>query len=62
MSVEEDTKMLKRMTTEFTAAVRVIVAENVNVLQCFVRDIGSLLARLGLPQRNARLREDKKLI
>jgi len=54
--------MLKRMTTEFTAAVRVIVAENVNVLQCFVRDIGNLLARLGLPERNARLREDKKLI
>ena len=54
--------MFKRITTEFGAAVRVIVAENVNVLQCFVRDVGSLLARLGLLQRNARLREEKKLI
>ena len=34
--------MLKRITTEFTAAVRVIVAENVNVLRCFARDVTSL--------------------
>ena len=54
--------MLRRITTEFGAAVRVIWVENLNVLRSFARDVASLLSRFGQPQRNARLREGKKLI
>lgn len=61
MFVEEDAEMLRKMTTGFAAAVRVIAAENLNALRSLVRAVTSLLSRPGQVQRNARLRGGKKL-
>ncbi len=59
-SVEEDTEMLKRITTEFGAAVRLILAENLNVLRTFIRDLTSLFGRFSQLQRGAKLRGGKE--
>jgi hypothetical protein len=61
-SVEEDTEMLKRITTEFGAAVRLILAENLNVLRTFIRDLTSLFGRFSQLQRDAKLRGGKDLV
>jgi len=61
-SVEEDTEMLKRITTEFGAAVRLILAENLNVWRTFIRDLTSLVGRFSQLQRDAKLRRGKELV
>ena len=61
MSVEQDTEMLRKMTTGFAAAVRLIAVENLKVLRSLVRDVTGLLSRPGQVQRNARLRGGKKV-
>jgi len=61
-SVEEDTEMLKRITTEFGAAVKLILAENLNVLRTFVRYLTSLFGRFGQLQKDAKLRGGKELV
>jgi hypothetical protein len=61
-SVEEDTEMLKRITTEFGVAVRLILAENLNVLRTFIRDLTSLFRRFSQLQRDAKLRGGKDLV
>lgn len=61
-SVEEDTEMLKTITSEFGAAVRLIVAENLNVLRTFIRDLTSLFGRFRQLQRDAKLRGGKELV
>lgn len=61
-SVEEDTEMLKRITTEFGAAVRLILAENLNVLRTFIRDLTSLFGKFSRLQRDAKLRGGKDLV
>ena len=48
--------MLKEMTTGFAAAIRVIAAENVNVLRSFISDVAGLLSRPG------RLRKEGKTV
>ncbi len=53
--------MLRKITTGFAAAVRLIAAENLKVLRSLVRDVTGLLSRPGQVQRNARLRGGKKL-
>ena len=60
MSVEEDTEMLKKITTGFTEAVRVIAEENIKALQSFARDAGALLSRLVQMESDSKLREDEK--
>lgn len=60
MSVEEDNEMLKKLTTGFAAAVRIIAEENINALQSFARDAAALLSRLVQMQGDAKLRGDKK--
>jgi hypothetical protein len=52
--------MLKKMTTGFTEAVRVIAEENINAVRSFGRDAAALLSRLAQMQSDAKLREDKK--
>jgi len=54
--------MLKRITTEFGAAVRLILAENLNVLRSFFRDLTSLFGRFSQLQRDAKLRGGKDLV
>ena len=61
-SVEEDTEVLKRITTEFGAAVRLILAENLNVLRTFIRDLASLFGRFSQLQRDAKLRGGKEQV
>jgi len=53
--------MLRKITTGFVAAVRLIAAENLKVLRSLARDVTGLLSRPGPVQRNARLRGGKKL-
>ena len=54
--------MLRRMTTEFAVAVRLILAENLNVLRSLIRDVAGLKSRFGQLQRNEKLRGAKELI
>jgi len=54
--------MLKRITTEFGAAVRLILAENLNVLRTFIRDLTSLFGKFSRLQRDAKLRGGKDLV
>jgi len=54
--------MLKRITTEFGAAVRLILAENRNVLRSFFRDLASLFGRFSQLERDAKLRGGKDLV
>ena len=61
-SVEEDTEMLKRITTEFGAAVRLILAENLNVLRAFIRDLTGLFGKSSQLQRDVKLRGGKELV
>jgi len=60
LSVEEDTEMLKQITTGFTEAVRVIAEENINAVRSFARDAAALLSRLVQMQSDAKLREEEK--
>ena len=43
--------MLRKITIEFRAAVRVIAAENLNLLRSFVKDVTNLFSRLGPAQK-----------
>ena len=54
--------MLKRISTEFGAAVRLILAENLNVLRTFIRDLTSLFGRFSQPQKDAKLRAGRELV
>lgn len=60
VSFGQDAEMLRKITTGFAAAVRVIATENVNAVRSFVRDVSGLLSRSGQVERNARLRGGKK--
>ena len=51
VSIEAGPKMLRKITAEIGAAVRVIVVENRNVVRSFVKDVASLLTRFGQPQK-----------
>jgi len=53
-TVKAETKMLRKITVEFGAAVRVIAAENLNLLRSFVKDVTNLLSRLGPVQKETR--------
>ncbi|MHC4740598.1 MAG: hypothetical protein ACYS8Z_01725 [Planctomycetota bacterium] len=51
--------MLRKMTTGFTAAMRLIAAENINALRSFAKDAASLLSRLCQVYKDTKLRDGK---
>ena len=53
--------MLRKITTGFKAAMRLIAAENINALRNFAKDAAGLLSRLCQVLKGAKLRDGKEL-
>lgn len=53
--------MLRKITTGFKAAMRLIVAENINALRNFAKDAAGLLSRLCQVQQDNKLPDGKEL-